>query len=86
MQLDLTMIKNETLLNFGKSLIKIKSKFEDMLNIALDSATKEINSDKRKEVEIVLNDMLNDEMSKYNLQFISCMNKCTNLIESSLNC
>jgi hypothetical protein len=85
MQLDLTVIKNETVLKFEKSLLKIKNRYQDMLSIALDAAVKEIDPQKREDVEIALNDLLNDELRKYGLSFIACLNKASSLVENGLS-
>lgn len=85
MQLDLTFIKNDTALKFEKSITKIKTKYQDMLSIALDAAIKEIDPVKRQDVEISLNDMFNDELRKYNLLFVECLNKASNLVENGLS-
>lgn len=85
MQLDLTFIKNETVVKFEKSLMKVKNKYQDMLSIALDAASKEIDSEKREQVELALNDLLNDELRKYGLQFLSCINKASSLVENGLS-
>ena len=85
MQLDLTFIKNETVVKFEKSISKVKDKYLDMLSIALDAAIKEIDPEKRKQVEVCLNDLLNDELRKYSLLFVECMNKSSNLVESGLS-
>lgn len=85
MQLDLTFIKNDTAVKFDKSLTKIKNTYQDMLAIALDAAIKEIDPDKRQDVEMALNDMFNDEITKYHHQFIECLNKASSLVENGLS-
>lgn len=85
MQLDLTFIKNEMLEKFDKATLKIKTKYQDMLSIALDAAIKEIDAVKRQDVEIALDDLFNDELRKYNLLFIECLNKASNLVENGLS-
>jgi hypothetical protein len=85
MQLDLTFIKNETVVKFEKALTRIKTKYQDMLSIALDAASKEIDSEKREEVELALNDLFNDEIRKYGLQFITAINKASSLVENGLS-
>lgn len=85
MQLDLSVIKNETIVKFEKALTKIKNRYQDMLAIALDAAVKEIDPQKREEVEIVLNELLNDEFRKYGLTFIACLNKASSLVENGLS-
>ncbi len=84
MKLDLTVIKNESVLKLEKAHKSIKNKFEDMLAIALDAAIHEINQEKRQEVEVVLSDLLNDEFNKYKLAYIKCMNKAAELVETGL--
>lgn len=84
MKLDTTMIKNESILKLTKSLSKVKDKFEEMLSIALDTATYEIDQEKRVEVEHVLSDLFNDQFNKFVLEYTKCMNKASSLIETSL--
>ena len=85
MKLDITMIKNESMVKFGKSLGKVADSFMDTLAIALNAAIHEIDQEKRKEVEQVLSDMMRDEFGKFNLSYARCMNKASEVIENSLN-
>lgn len=84
MKLDLTIIKNESIAKCEKSLKRLKSYFEEMLFIALAASVHEIDNDKKQQVEITLNDLLNDEINKLIISFTGCMNKATNLIENEL--
>jgi|GEM_PF-4551642 len=85
MKLDITVIKNESIVKFEKSMKTVKEKFQDMLGIALDAAVHEIDPERRQEVSVVLNDTINDEISKCLLSFTKCMNKCSDLVNNSLS-
>lgn len=84
MKLDLTIIKNESVIKMEKSMKSVINKFQDMLSIALDATIHEFDQEKRKEVAIVLDDMLRDEVSKYKIEFTRCMNKADDLLQNSL--
>lgn len=84
MKLDITVIKNETLLKFQKAMKSTKDKFHDMLSIALDAAIHEIDQDKRQEVGMTVNDMINDEFNRYLTAFTKCMNKASEIIQNEL--
>lgn len=84
MKLDLTVIKNESILKLEKAHKNVKNKFEDMLFIALDAVVHEIDSEKRQEIEVILGDLLNDEFNKYKLAYTKCMNKAAELVENGL--
>lgn len=84
MKLDLTVIKNESILKFEKSMTSVANKFMDMLTIGLDTAVHEIDPDKRKEVEIVLSDLLRDEFSRFRMSYVKCMNKASEIVENEL--
>ena len=84
MKIDLTIIKNESVSKFEKSICKVGDKFQDMLSIALDAMIHEIDAEKRGEVIIALDDMLRDEFSQYKISFIRCMNKAAELVENGL--
>lgn len=85
MRLDITMIKNESIVKLDKSLSKVANTFMDMLSIAFATAIYEIDQEKRKEVEVILYDMLRDEFGKFSVSYTRFMNKASDLISSSLN-
>lgn len=84
MKLEIINIKNETAVKFDKSLKSIKNKFFDTLSIALDATVHEIDQEKRKEVEFVIDDMFNDEFNKMKVNFIKLLNKVNDEIEKGL--
>ncbi len=85
MKLDLSVIKNESIVKLEKSLKRIKTSFQDMLALALDTAIHEIDPEKRQQVEVVLNDMLSDEFNKSVMSYTTCMNKASEIVETGLN-
>ena len=84
MKLDLSVVKNESVVKFEKSLKSIKKHFENNLFLALSSAAYEIDSDKKDQVEVQLQDLLSDELNKSLNSFHICMNKASSLVENSL--
>lgn len=84
MKLDLSVVKNESVVKFEKSLKAVKKHFENNLFLALSSAAYEIDSDKKNQVEIQLSDLLDDELNKFLNSFHICMNKASSLVENSL--
>jgi len=85
MQLNMSCVKNETLVQADKALKTVKKKFDTMLFIALNAAVHEIDAEKRSEVESVVMSMIEDEHNKFNLQYTKLMNKVGDIIESGLN-
>lgn len=84
MKLDLSVVKNESVIKFEKSLKAVKKHFDNNLFLALSSAAFEIDADKKNQVEEQLIDLLNDELSKALHSFHVCMNKASSLIENTL--
>ncbi len=84
MRLDLTVIKNETSLKFDKAMDKVADKFIEMLSISLDTASPEIDKEKREHVELALQDLFSDEFNNFKAQFIHTMFKAGDLIENGL--
>jgi hypothetical protein len=84
MKLDLSVVKNESIVKFEKSLKSVKKHFENNLFLALSSAAYEIDSDKKDQVEVQLQDLLSDELNKALNSFHICMNKASLLVENSL--
>lgn len=84
MKIDITVIKNESVIKLEKSLKSVKQKFNDMLSLALDTAIHEIDNDKRKQVEVVINDMINDESNQLLTKFTHCMNRVSDLVQNEL--
>jgi hypothetical protein len=84
MKLNLSVIKNESTLKLEKAHKTIKNKFDEMLALGLDTAVHEIDSTKREEVEIVVSDMLRDTFNKFEIEYIRCMTRVCDLIESEL--
>ena len=84
MKLDLTIMKNESILRFQKYCAKTQDHFHEMLSIALDAAVYEIDKDKRQQVETELMDLFNDEFNKYKMTYTNCINKAARLVEEGL--
>lgn len=85
MKLDLTVIKNESVLKFEKAIAKVGDRFQEMLAIALDTAVHELDKEKVEHVWQALEDLLRDEFSQYKIQFTRCMNKASELVENGLS-
>jgi len=84
MKLDLSVVKNESVIKFEKSLKKVRRYFDEMLFLSLSTAAYEIDADKKKQVEVQLQNILDDEFNKSLHSFHICMNKASSLIENSL--
>lgn len=84
MKLDLTVIKNKSIVKFAKYCKKVRKDFDEMLMIALDTSNKDIDYNKRQLVKIVLDEMLDDEFCKTLWSFTKCMNQVGELIENDL--
>lgn len=84
MDIDLTFIKNESVLKLSKSLNKVKDKFFEMLLISLDTMAPNIDDDLKKGIESTLEDLISDEIKKFILSFHGTMNKASIIVESQL--
>jgi hypothetical protein len=84
MQLDLTVIKNETSLKFAKVLIQVRNKFAKDLSLVLDTSHLNLDQEKREEVEIKVSDMFHDELTRHQSQFTGALNKICNTVVDGL--
>jgi hypothetical protein len=84
MDIDLSLIKNESLVKFDKSLKKVKDKFFDMLLISLNTIAPNIEVEVMQNIELALSDLFNDEANKYKVYFTSALNKASDIVENSL--
>jgi hypothetical protein len=78
------VIKNETVSKFEKTATKVGDKFEEMVQLALDTMIHEIDMATAEYVLSSVTDMLRDEFSDYRTRFIRCMNKAAEIIETEL--
>lgn len=84
MKLNLSFIKNESIIKFEKAIKKSKCKFEDMISIALDVAMHEVDEEKRGKVSIMIGDLFNYELSKILISYTKCLNIASEIIENEL--